>query len=60
VVLAAMHILFINRVRLARAFVATQREKDLERFMALKREGVPGSGVGDPESEVRESASEPN
>ena len=37
-VLAALHVLFINRVRLARAFAATQREKDLERFSAIKQE----------------------
>jgi hypothetical protein len=38
VVLAALHLLFINRVRLARAFAAVQREKDLERFIAIKQE----------------------
>src|SRR5262245_59546701 len=38
VVLAALHILFINRVRLARAFAAGQRERDLERFTAIKQD----------------------
>ena len=46
VVLAALHLLFINRVRLARAFAAAQRNKDLERFMALKQE-MSGSVVRD-------------
>jgi hypothetical protein len=44
VVLAALHFLFINRIRLARAFAASQREKDLERFVALRGEmsgGLP-------------------
>ena len=38
VMLAALHLLFINRVRLARVFAAGQREKDLERFTAIKHE----------------------
>src|SRR6478672_11407348 len=38
VVLAVLHLLFINRVRLARAFAATQREKDTERFETLLSE----------------------
>src|SRR5882672_9752506 len=33
VVLAALHLVFINRVRLARAFAASQRAEDLERFL---------------------------
>lgn len=45
VVLAALHLLFINRVRLARAFAAGQREKDLERFMTLRREIAEGTEV---------------
>lgn len=47
VVLAAMHLLFINRIRLARAFAATQRDKDLERFLSLKKE-MSGSVARDP------------
>jgi hypothetical protein len=35
-VLAALHFLFINRIRLARTFAASQRGKDLERFVALR------------------------
>jgi hypothetical protein len=38
VVLAALHLVFINRVRLARAFAAAQREKDLDRFRAIRQE----------------------
>jgi hypothetical protein len=38
VIIAILHLIFINRVRLARAFAATQRVKDLERFQALHRE----------------------
>jgi hypothetical protein len=38
VVLAALHLVFINRVRLARAFAASQRAEDLERFVVLRRE----------------------
>jgi len=38
VVLAALHLVFINRVRLARSFVASQRADDLQRFIALRRE----------------------
>ena len=42
VVLAILHFLFINRVRLARAFAASQRKQDLERFLALRAsEGKP-------------------
>ena len=39
VVLAVLHLLFINRVRIARAFAASQRTQDLDRFIALRREG---------------------
>lgn len=60
VVLAVLHLLFINRIRLARAFAGTQREKDLERFMALKEEIQSGSVIRNPASEVRESASKPD
>jgi hypothetical protein len=35
VIIAILHLIFINRVRMARAFAATQRAKDLERFEAL-------------------------
>lgn len=38
VVIAVLHLVFINRVRLARAFAASQRVKDLERFEALRRD----------------------
>jgi len=58
VVLAALHLLFINRIRLARAFVVTQRETDVERFVALRQDIQSGSGIRDPEPDVRESASE--
>src|SRR3954447_259335 len=49
VVLAVLHLLFINRIRLARAFAATQREKDLERLVVLRREiteGTESTGPG--------------
>src|SRR3954466_328087 len=51
VVLAVLHLLFINRIRLARAFVATQRETDLASFLTLRQEIEPGSAIRDPESE---------
>jgi hypothetical protein len=38
VVLAILHLLFINRIRLARSFAASQRPRDLERFVTLRRE----------------------
>jgi hypothetical protein len=38
VIVAVLHLIFINRVRMARAFAATQRVKDLERFEALYRQ----------------------
>jgi hypothetical protein len=37
VVLAILHMLFINRIRLARLFAARQRAEDLERFQSLRR-----------------------
>jgi hypothetical protein len=37
-VLAGLHLLFINRIRLARAFASSQREQDLQRLLALQRE----------------------
>jgi hypothetical protein len=43
IVLAVLHLLFINRIRLARAFAATQRAQDLERFKTLLKEGTDGS-----------------
>jgi hypothetical protein len=47
VVLAALHFVFINRIRLARTFAASQRAKDLERFVALRREVTEGPGSED-------------
>src|SRR4029079_1075553 len=47
VVLAARHLLFINRIRLARAFAAAQRQRDMDRFETLRREiteGTEGTG----------------
>jgi len=35
-ILASLHLLFVNRVRLARAFAATQRAQDLDRFRSLR------------------------
>ena len=40
VILAVLHLLFINRVRLGRIHAANQRAADLERFGALKREAT--------------------
>ncbi len=60
VVLAVLHLLFINRIRLARAFVATQRGTDLERFVALRHESQTGSVIPDSESEAQASVSEPD
>ena len=48
-VLAILHLAFINRIRLARAFAATQREKDLERFASLRKEFATGPGSRDPD-----------
>jgi hypothetical protein len=36
--LAVLHLLFINRVRVGRLYAAQQRAEDLERFSILKRE----------------------
>lgn len=36
VVLAVLHLLFVNRVRLAKEFAGRQRAEDLERFKSLK------------------------
>ncbi len=46
IVIAVLHILFINRLRLARRFSASQRAQDLERFSALLREGTEDAGAG--------------
>jgi fatty acid desaturase len=49
VVLAILHLLFINRIRLARTFATSQRAQDLERFLTLRRElmdeAKPASGA---------------
>ena len=52
VLLAIPHLFFINRIRMARAFAASQRTGDLERFTALSRElrgeaaeGAEGTGT---------------
>jgi hypothetical protein len=37
VVLAVLHLLFVNRIRVAGVFAAKQRAEDLERFVSLKR-----------------------
>lgn len=39
VVLAVLHLAFINRIRVARAVASKQRAQDLERFTALRDEG---------------------
>lgn len=50
-VLAVLHLAFINRIRMARAFAATQREKDLERFASLQQEITdPDSRTADPDA----------
>ena len=36
--IGVLHVVFINRIRIARAFAATQRAQDLERFETLRRE----------------------
>jgi hypothetical protein len=52
VLLAIPHFVFINRIRMARAFAATQRSQDLERFVTLERElhapRAPDVPVDDP------------
>ena len=45
VLLAIPHLLFINRIRLARIFAASQREQDLERFLTLRRELTEAEGT---------------
>jgi hypothetical protein len=45
VVLASLHLLFINRIRLARVFAASQRAQDLERFVTLRRELLDETGT---------------
>jgi fatty acid desaturase len=42
VILAVLHLLFINRVRMGRAYAARQRAEDMERFRTLKREATGG------------------
>ncbi len=42
-ILAVLHLLFINRVRMGRIFAGRQRAADLERFAALKRESTEGT-----------------
>jgi hypothetical protein len=37
-----LHLLFINRVRVGRAFAASQRVEDLDRFTTLRRDGTEG------------------
>jgi hypothetical protein len=44
-VLAGLHMLFINRIRLARAFASSQREQDLQRFLTLQRETTEGTEI---------------
>jgi hypothetical protein len=48
VVLAVLHLLFINRIRVARGVSAKQRVDDLQRFTALKQN--PASRIPTPES----------
>lgn len=43
-ILATLHFLFINRVRLGRARAATQRVEDHDRFLVLKREAAGAIG----------------
>lgn len=38
VVLAGLHLVFINRVRLARSFAASQATEDMQRFLTLRGE----------------------
>jgi hypothetical protein len=49
VIIAILHLVFINRIRLARSFAAAQRGKDLERFETILRErdgGPADDGAG--------------
>jgi hypothetical protein len=55
VVLAALHLLFINRIRLTRAFAAAQRQQDMDRFETLRREIQQQSG-----SVIRDQGSDRN
>ena len=43
VLIAILHVVFINRIRIARAFAGAQRAKDLERFETLRREDSDGT-----------------
>ena len=45
VLIAILHVIFVNRIRLARAFAATQRARDLERFETLHGETAAGTSV---------------
>ena len=38
VLIGVLRVVFINRIRIARTYAATQRARDLERFEALRRE----------------------
>lgn len=40
VVLALLHLVFINRIRIARGVAARQRAEDLERFTALREQAL--------------------
>jgi hypothetical protein len=42
VVLAALHLVFINRVRLARSFAASQAAEDTRRFQTLREQDAQG------------------
>ncbi len=42
VLIAILHVIFINRIRIARAFAAAQRAQDLERFETLRGEDSDG------------------
>jgi hypothetical protein len=46
IVVAVLHLLFVNRLRLARTFAASQRAQDLERFTALLLERTEGTAAG--------------
>jgi hypothetical protein len=52
-VLAALHLVFINRVRLARSFAAKQGTEDLERFLTI-RQGTREKGEGTRKEETKE------
>src|SRR3954465_1370536 len=61
VVLGGVALPFINGIRLARTFAAAQREKDMERFEALRTEmrAQPGSVIRDPGSDRSDAAQRP-